>query len=210
MESSTAGKNIRVAGSRNRMARATAPVVGALGLWMFLPGSSDPRTPDSREQHASLEPTPRGRAAEERGAGDVELASHEVPGPVESEQAPPDVDERNRRRAVGVWEDDYHGRRRLTVRADGTATMVVEPSGIGRKLFAERLQFEIDWTISDGRIVMTTTAGEPKSKAQLVLKLYGNRAEYSIVRIDDDQMLLLDADGKTEYPWRHVETSDVE
>ena len=49
---------------------------------------------------------------------------------------------------------------------------------------------------------MKTLGGEPKSKVQLVLKLYGSEADYKILELTDERMLLLDADGKTKYDWR--------
>jgi hypothetical protein len=36
----------------------------------------------------------------------------------------------------------------------------------------------------------------------LILKLYGKEAEYTILELTDDRMLLLDSDGKTRYDWR--------
>jgi hypothetical protein len=123
------------------------------------------------------------------------------------EPATSDADERNRRAITGKWHDEYHGKRHLTVRADGTGTMVVEPNGIGKKLFAAQLTFEIEWTIADGRVTMKMLNGEPKSKVQLILKIYGQEADYTILELNDERMLLLDADGKTRYDWRRHESA---
>lgn len=145
---------------------------------------------------------PSGRESPAQAAiGQVELAAFES---IDKGDEALDADARHCRQVVGVWQDEYQGKREMTVRSDGTATMVVHPSGIGRKLFAERLQFEIEWTLTNGRIVMTTSSGEPEKQTRLVLKLYGNRAEYTLVNLDDQQLLLLDADGKTKYDWRRV------
>jgi hypothetical protein len=120
-----------------------------------------------------------------------------------------DPDERHQRAITGKWHDEYHGKRQLTVRADGTGTMVVEPNGIGKKLFASQLTFEIEWSVADGRVTMKMLNGEPKSKVQLILKIYGQEADYTILELNDERMLLLDADGKTRYDWRrHESTSD--
>src|SRR5436190_5994851 len=113
-----------------------------------------------------------------------------------------DSDSRSRAKVVGEWEDDYQGKRHLSVNEDGTGTMVVDLDGIGKRLFAARLSFDLDWSVADGRIVMKTLGGEPKSKVQLVLKLYGSEADYKILELTDERMLLLDADGKTKYDWR--------
>ena len=90
----------------------------------------------------------------------------------------------------------------MTVRDDGTGTMVVEPAGIGKKLFAAQLTFDIEWNLADGHVTMKMLRGEPKSKVQLILKLHGREADYKILDLADDQMLLLDPDGKTRYDWR--------
>ena len=118
-----------------------------------------------------------------------------------------DPDERRRRVIVGNWQDEYHGKRHLTVRADGTATMVVEPDGIGKKLFAAKLTFNIEWNLADGRVTLKTLGGEPKSKVQLIVKIYGQEADYTILELTEDRLLLLDGDGKTRYDWRRPESA---
>jgi len=120
----------------------------------------------------------------------------------ENPETPHDPDDRSRKAILGDWQDEYHGKRHLTVRDDGTGTMLVEPDGIGKRLFAAELKFELEWTVSDGHVTLTMIRGEPKSKVQLILKLYGQEAEYKILELTDERMLLLDADGKTRYDWR--------
>ncbi len=123
------------------------------------------------------------------------------------EPASSNPDERQRRAMTGKWHDEYHGKRHLTVRSDGTGTMVVEPDGIGKKLFAAQLTFEIEWSIADGRVTMKMLNGEPKSKVQLILKIYGQEADYTILELNEEHMLLLDADEKTRYDWRRQESA---
>src|SRR5262249_17144213 len=52
----------------------------------------------------------------------------------ESEPAPSDVE--LRQRVLGIWEDEYQGHRTMTVRRDGTATMVVVLHGWKAKVYA--------------------------------------------------------------------------
>ncbi len=111
------------------------------------------------------------------------------------------ADDRIRQAILGKWEDEYRGKRHLTVREDGTGTMVVEPDGIGKRLFAAQLTFDLEWTVADGCATMKMIRGEPKSKVQLILKLYGQEAEYKILELTGERMLLLDPDGKTRYDW---------
>jgi hypothetical protein len=195
-----------------RLAFAIVPLIfalGALGLWSILADAwlLDSKSTPVAAISAGIAPEAALPAANP-DSGDITLASHES-----AESGPAgeiDPEERKRQLVVGRWQDEFHGKRYLTVRSDGTATMIVEPSGIGKKLFAERLEFEIEWTFGDGRIVMTMTRGEPRAKAQLVLKLYGREAEYSLLHLDDKQLLLLDADGETRYDWRRIPDDDRE
>jgi len=113
-----------------------------------------------------------------------------------------DAEARLKNLILGQWEDEYRGKRRLTVNADGTGRMLVEPEGIGKKLFAAELKFDIEWILRDGRVTLKMLRGEPKSKVRLILKLYGSEAEYKIMELTEERMLLLDADGTTQYDWR--------
>jgi hypothetical protein len=106
---------------------------------------------------------------------------------------------------LGVWRDFYRGERTLTLNGDGTGTMVVRLAGVAKKLFAETLEFDLAWEFEDGQLVMSTVAGRPASKFEVIRKLYGDRADYEVLEITPDQMRLRDAGGKTEYDWRRPE-----
>jgi hypothetical protein len=123
------------------------------------------------------------------------------------ESDPQGTDDRLRQAILGKWEDEYRGKRQLTVHDDGTGTMIVEPDGIGKRLFAAELRFELEWTLADGHVTMKMIRGEPKSKVQLILKLHGQEADYKILDLTNEQMLLLDPDGKTRYDWRRPGTT---
>ncbi len=113
-------------------------------------------------------------------------------------------DERCRQTILGEWYDEYRGKRHLTIREDGKGTMAVEPDGIGKRLFAAQLTFDIEWTVADGHVTMKMLGGEPKAKVQLILKLHGQEAKFKVLQMTDGQMLLLDADGTTRYDWRRT------
>jgi hypothetical protein len=205
-----------------RLAFAIVPLVialGALGTWSlvadaWLNSNSSGPGPTLASIPATVAHRPSAKVPA-TASENISLMSHESAESTkdsapESGEPIVDLDERQRQLVVGRWQDEYRGKRYLTIRNDGTATMVVEPDGIGKKLFAERLSFEIEWTFSDGRIVMTMTSGEPKSKTSLVMKLYGSRAEYSLLNLDEQQLLLLDGDGATRYDWRRINDEDRE
>jgi len=115
-----------------------------------------------------------------------------------------DQDERFRRLVVGTWEDDYQGKRTMTIRDDGTATMVVELGGLKAAMFGSRLQFEMTWSVKGGRLAKRTIGGEPAAKVGLILKMMGDRVEEPILELTEERMLLLDEDGRTQYEWKRV------
>lgn len=113
-------------------------------------------------------------------------------------------DESFSQRVVGVWEDDYQGKRTMTLREDGTGTMVVELSGVQATLFGSRLRFDMLWSVADGRLRKRTLGGEPKAPVQVILKAMGDRVDEPILELTEKRLLLLDRDGRTKYDWRRV------
>jgi len=127
-----------------------------------------------------------------------------VPDPVlpEGFSSSPSGDQRLRHLALGTWEDDYQGKRTMTLCEDGTGTMVVELSGLKATLFASKLTFEMEWSVQDGRMKKRTTGGEPAGRVKLILNMMGDRVDEPILELTEDRLVLLDKDGKTKYNWR--------
>ena len=113
-------------------------------------------------------------------------------------------DQQSRRLVVGTWQDEYQGKRTMTLQEDGTGKMVVELDGLKAKLFAPRLEFEMVWAVEKGRLKKRTLQGEPAVTVQLILKTMGDRVDEPILELTQDRLLLLDKDGKTTYDWRRV------
>lgn len=113
-------------------------------------------------------------------------------------------DEQLRSLAVGTWQDEYQGRRTLTLREDGTGTMVVELSGLQAALVAPRLTFHMEWSVTDGRLKKRSLGGEPATQVGMILKTMGDTVNEEILELTDERLLLLDQDGKTKYDWRRV------
>jgi len=122
--------------------------------------------------------------------------------------APIDPDERFRRLVVGTWQDEYQGKRTMTLREDGKGTMLVELSGMKATLFAPRLRFDMVWSIEGGRLKKRTVGGEPETQVRMVLKMMGDQVDEPILELSSDRLLLLDKDGKTKYDWRRVPSED--
>ncbi|MEE8451696.1 MAG: hypothetical protein V3R99_07265 [Thermoguttaceae bacterium] len=113
-------------------------------------------------------------------------------------------DEQLRRAAIGTWQDFHHGKRTMTLREDGTATMVVELTGIKARLFTPRLQLDIVWSVEDGRMKRRTVGGTPADKVAFVNRRAGKQVAEPILELTGNRLRLLDRDGKTKYDWRRV------
>ena len=111
-------------------------------------------------------------------------------------------DEKYRQLVVGTWQDEYQGKRTMELKADGTGTMIVELSGMKAALFAARLEFDMVWSISDGRLKKRTLSGRPERRVNMILKTMGDRVDEPILELTEDRLLLLDQDGSTRYDWR--------
>ena len=120
--------------------------------------------------------------------------------------APPTTQQR----ILGAWEDDYQGHRIMTLKDDGTGVMVVELSGAAASLFADRLSFNQKWSFDAEQQLVTMTAidGEPATKVNLVLRIYGREATYKVEEVTDKLLILIDQADQKRYEWRRVNTSE--
>lgn len=117
-----------------------------------------------------------------------------------------DEDTRYRTLALGTWQDEYKGKRTMHLHEDGTGTMIVELSGLTATLFASRLEFDMVWSIENGRMKKRTVGGRPEVKVKAILAMMGDRVDEPILELSEERLLLLDADGKTRYDWRRPES----
>ncbi len=113
-------------------------------------------------------------------------------------------DDRLRRLMIGVWQDDYQGKRTMTLDDSGAGKIVVELEGLKAILFADRLEFDVIWSVDNGRLKKRMIGGNPPGKVQLILKSMGDRVDEPVLDLTEDRLLLLDMDGKTKYEWRRV------
>jgi hypothetical protein len=123
-----------------------------------------------------------------------------------SRQAPPaDPDARNRNLVLGTWEDQYEGKRTMTLNADGTGTMIVELSGWRAAMSAPRLKFNLKWSIEGGHFKEQSISGEPETTVKMILAVKGDHVDQPILELNEKRLLLLDdKDGKTQYDWKRV------
>lgn len=116
----------------------------------------------------------------------------------------PRDDEDLRAKVVGTWQDEYEGKRTMTLRDDGTGTMVVELSGLKAAIVAPRLTFQMEWSVAQGRLKKRSLGGEPAVQVNMILKTLGDTVEEKILEVTEDRLLLLDPDGKTQYDWKRT------
>jgi hypothetical protein len=117
---------------------------------------------------------------------------------------PADPDAQKRSLVLGIWQDEYQGKRTMTLTEDGTGTMIVELSGWRAALSAPRLKFNIKWSVAGGCLKKQTIGGEPEAPVKMILSTMGDHVDEPILELTDDRLLLLDKDGKTKYDWRRV------
>jgi len=117
----------------------------------------------------------------------------------------PERDRQLGQMAVGTWRDFYQGKRTMTLRPDGTCTMVIELTGWRALSFTSRLELDIAWSIDDGKMHRRTLGGRPPDKVEFVNKLAGVEIADTILDLTADRMILLDQNGYREYSWQRVD-----
>jgi hypothetical protein len=115
---------------------------------------------------------------------------------------------KTRRQLLGTWQDEYRGKRTMTLNGDGTGTMLVELSGLDAILAAPRLHFNMKWSVEGKTLTKKTVSGEPANKVNMILNTMGDTAVEAVLELTDERLLLLDKDGKTEYDWRRMKTDE--
>ncbi len=115
----------------------------------------------------------------------------------------PEAKTQQTQRLIGVWRQEFFGQRTLTVAADGSAKMVIEPAGIWILGFGQRLDLELSWAIKDGRMVYGITSGTPPEKVELAIKSWGDKWDEEIVELTDKTLILLEASG-TQSEWERL------
>ena len=121
-----------------------------------------------------------------------------------AQSQPIDADAGYRKLVLGTWEDDYQGKRTMTLNDDGTGTMIVELSGWRAALSAPRLKFNMKWSLKDHHLKKQTISGEPEAQVKMILSTMGDHVDEQILELTEDRLLLLDKDCKTRYDWKRV------
>lgn len=166
------------------------------------------RATEGRDRTARTPPS--GLASLQRHAADEDSRSAPRPGNDESKPSETANDATDRQRLVGSWQTYRSGKRVLTVRDDGTATMVVEPEGVWTYLFGTRLTFELEWKIESGDLIYRAIGGVPADKIKLVTEMWGHQRRQTIRKLTDDRLILIDEDGDPDHDWKRVESEKTD
>jgi hypothetical protein len=136
------------------------------------------------------------------------IADATLPAKFKDGAKPETEEEKARRKLLGVWQDDYQGKRTMTLNDDGSGTMVVKLSGVQAFLFASKLRFDMKWSLDGKTLTKRTVGGEPADKVNLILNTMGNTAEDTLLELTEERLLLLDKNGKTKYDWKRVKKDE--
>jgi len=118
---------------------------------------------------------------------------------------PPDqlTPEQIRKIVAGQWTSQYYGTRYLTVRNDGTATILFKANTMASMVVGSRLKIEYTWEYDPDkeRVIFTMVDGGPESGIEYVRKLWGNQQRQDVLHVSANELHLRDLDGKTEHHW---------
>jgi len=105
---------------------------------------------------------------------------------------------------MGSWTRESYGTRTLTIRADGTAKMVIKPSAVYAFVFGSVINVDVKWELQDGHIDYKVTGGTPTDKVDLAKKTYGDHWHEKIDKLDGTTLILVGKEGD-KYKWTRVE-----
>lgn len=141
-------------------------------------------------------------------APETPLVSIELPtsseGALPDNQTSIEVAKPTEPEVVGVWDDDFYGKRRMTFCADGTATMTLELDPVSRLLYGPRLLFKIAWERIDNRLLLKMSGGDPPEATKTLARLFGESSEQTIEVLTADEMHLRSSDSGKLYVHRRV------
>ncbi len=194
---------------RRRLGRKTAGsaivvVILAVGLLWWVGGSGRPAGGHDFSP-VSASPT----------SGTV---SNAPPSTVSSDQknvesagtAPVSEEQKLAQQIVGEWEQFNKGKRLLTVRDDGTATMKVTLDGAWSYVVGEKLEFEIEWKIEGKRLLFHMKSGKPEGSMKVITSIYGNERNHRIDELTSKKMVLVDEQDESRDKWTRLASAKSE
>ncbi|MEX2287797.1 MAG: hypothetical protein WD648_11955 [Planctomycetaceae bacterium] len=172
-----------------------------LAAWPFLAGCGRQSTTEAA-----------GTVSVSSLAGDEESARQTVPAqsaapadPKVASAAPAGDDDEYRKLIVGKWQQDNSEKRTITVKADGTATIVAELSDVRQYIVGKILRFDLEWTIEEGTLTFVTLGGDPPDSIKYINAIYGKTRAYRIREFSRERLLPEKvATGEIEPEWTRL------
>lgn len=122
-----------------------------------------------------------------------------------AKDAPPTGDEAHRKKIIGKWLQHKEEKRTITVNEDGTATIIAEIDDYRQYIVGKTLQFDVEWTLEDGKLTFVTTGGKPADSIKYITSLYGKTRVYRIIEFIEDRLTLAkDESGEDEPEWTRL------
>lgn len=188
---------------------ATVPVLAVAGVVGFFligrssvePSADDTQSPGPAEVRQGDSAQGNAAVATEAGAGESATP------PRESEVDPEAA--RILRLLTGTWTRESYGTRELTIRSDGTASMVIKPSTVYALVFGPRIDIEVAWELQDGYVDYKVTSATPEDKFEMAKQTWGDHWHEKIHKLDETTLILLGENGD-EYVWNRMKADSVD
>jgi len=114
------------------------------------------------------------------------------------------ADEQYRRLIVGDWhQTSDQAQRDLTLRPDGTGSMLVRPLTATWYL-GEQIECDVEWTVENGRAIFGTPSGRPQEKFDRLIGLFGKDRNRKIVELTAERILMYDEQQEKFSEWKRV------
>lgn len=183
---------------------ASVPIVialaGAIGFYLTADEGEGPAVDETAS--GETQPTDTSKPGEDSSPKD------NTAGTKPAEEPSTDEDAREIARITkllaGTWTRESYGNRRLTIREDGTASMVIKPSTVYALVFGDRIDIEVKWELQDGYVDYKVTSATPAEKFEMAKKAWGDHWHEKINKLDENTLILLGEEGD-EYEWTRVE-----
>lgn len=103
---------------------------------------------------------------------------------------------------VGQWEQTKSTRKQiLTIKENGTATMVVEPQGFWKTILGNKVTINIEWSLNEAKLTFRTVGGSPENKLEYINQVWGSEFVREIDSIEDKMFTLRDDEGDVSQKW---------
>ncbi len=111
---------------------------------------------------------------------------------------------------VGCWRDSFYGQRTLTLKPDGSATMLLELDFAGRLLYGKTLEFDLQWSLDGSTLSFEILTGRPVEAAKSAMKLWGEAFDYRLELVDSENLHGWASDDSVLYKLRRIEAPEAD